>query len=231
MPDPKEMVWLALLVAITVGCSATATATREPTRRPTAIRPPTLVPTSTLTLTATPEPSRAPSPATTPTASRSPTLTVTATTTATVTSATPAAPTAIWTSTATPSPASTATPVPVDDMATSTPVSQATTAAAPVPAEACIGADAAGDHAGEISCVEFTVVSAHNSGKAVFLNSADPYEGHFYAVIFPESWNCWPQAAEVVFAGRHLRARGEIKIYKGAPEIIIEHCDQLELLP
>jgi hypothetical protein len=204
--DLKGIAWLAVMIALAAACSAAPEATREPTRRPTARPAPTLVPTVTTAFTATTQPTSTSAP---PTASAT------------------AAPTATATATALPAPSDTPSAVPTVEPPT--PVA-ATATMAPT-AIACLSADEAGQHVGEVACVEFTAARTHNSGKAVFLNSANPYQGHFYAVIFPERWDCWPQAPEDYLSGRLLRARGTIKSYDGAPEIIIEQCEQLQAVP
>lgn len=116
--------------------------------------------------------------------------------------------------------------------ATHTPTIQPTTTLPPTqrPPE-CLTAAQAGSHVGDVVCVEFQVVRTFNSGKVVFLNSHDPYQGHFYVAIFPDNWDCWDPSPEDYFQNQVVRVRGEVEMYEGAPEIIVNRCDQIEIVP
>lgn len=94
----------------------------------------------------------------------------------------------------------------------------------------CLTAEQAGLHVGDAVCVEFQVVRTYNSGKVVFLNSHDPYRGHFYVAIFPDKWDCWDRSPEDYFQNQVVRVRGTVEMYEGAPEIIVNHCDQIEIV-
>jgi DNA/RNA endonuclease YhcR with UshA esterase domain len=77
--------------------------------------------------------------------------------------------------------------------------------------------------------VEGTVVRTFNSGKAIFLNFAEAYEGSFTAVIFPEDVWKFPAPPENLFYGKRVRIRGLIEDYQGTPEIVIEDPWQIEV--
>ena len=94
----------------------------------------------------------------------------------------------------------------------------------------CISADDTSQHVGETVCVQFRVVRTYNSGKAVFLDLHDPYQGYFQVTIFPEKWNCWSQSPEQYFKGRLIQVQGQLRLYQGAPEIIVRDCSQIEMV-
>jgi len=49
-------------------------------------------------------------------------------------------------------------------------------------------------------------------------------------VIFQDDWEKWPQSPDELFYGKAVRVTGEVELYKGAPEIIVESPDQIELV-
>jgi DNA/RNA endonuclease YhcR with UshA esterase domain len=77
--------------------------------------------------------------------------------------------------------------------------------------------------------IEGTIVQTHNSGKAVFLNFAEDYQGTFSVVVFPEDWHKFPAPPETLFYGRRVRAQGLIEDYQGAPEIVVRDPWQIEV--
>ncbi len=86
------------------------------------------------------------------------------------------------------------------------------------------------DHLGEYRSVQFRVVRTYNSGKAVFLNSHDPWQGHFEVVIFPEHWGDFPQPPEVLFLNRCIVVYGKLQVYKGTPEIVLQSDDYIRVV-
>lgn len=78
------------------------------------------------------------------------------------------------------------------------------------------------DHVGEEWTVVFLVkkAEASSSGKAFFLDSP----GDFTAVCFVRQ--LFPYLEEL--EGERIGVRGEIKLYRGKPEIVIEDLDQIE---
>jgi DNA/RNA endonuclease YhcR with UshA esterase domain len=73
------------------------------------------------------------------------------------------------------------------------------------------------------------VVGTHNSGRAVFLNFAEDYQGTFSVVIFPDDWQKFPRPPETLFYGRRIRVQGQIEEYQGAPEIVVRDPWQIEV--
>jgi hypothetical protein len=93
-----------------------------------------------------------------------------------------------------------------------------------------IGADQTRDHLNEFQTVEFQVVRTYNSGRAVFLNSHDPFQGYFAVVIFPERWPDFPAPPEKYFDGKCVAVRGMLQLYQGAPEIVLRSADDIQLV-
>lgn len=88
----------------------------------------------------------------------------------------------------------------------------------------------AGKHYGEYATVEGTIVATHNSGKACFLNFHPDYKRYFTAVIFASAFSRFPANPENYYYGKKVRVSGNIKEYKGKPEIILNDPSQIEIL-
>ncbi len=88
----------------------------------------------------------------------------------------------------------------------------------------------AAEHYGEYATVEGTIVAAHNSGKACFLNFHPDYKRHFTAVIFASAFSRFPANPENYYYGKKVRVSGKIKEYQGKPEIILNDPAQIEIL-
>ena len=88
----------------------------------------------------------------------------------------------------------------------------------------------AADYYGETCTVEGTIVLAHNSGKACFLNFHPNWKKYFTAVIFRSAFSRFPDNPEDHYRGKKVRVTGYIKEYKGKPEIILESPEQIEII-
>jgi DNA/RNA endonuclease YhcR with UshA esterase domain len=84
--------------------------------------------------------------------------------------------------------------------------------------------------AGQVAAVEGRVVATYNSGKVVFLNFDQDYSHSFTVVIFPDAWPLFPKPPEDMYQGQLVRVIGQVQIYEGAPEIIVETPDAIEIL-
>ncbi len=102
--------------------------------------------------------------------------------------------------------------------------------AATVPAGGVVDWQDAGQYLGQRLTVEGDVVRVHNSGKAAFLNFAEQYQGKFSVVIFAADFDQWPQPPDQVYLGQRVRVSGKIKEYNGAPEMIVESPEQIEIV-
>jgi len=109
------------------------------------------------------------------------------------------------------------------------PTSQAR-ACSPELVTGAIGPEQAEAVVGQTATIVFQVVRTHNSGKAVFLNSHDPYQGYFYVVIFPERWSEFPEPPETYLLGRCVVITGRVQLYRGTPQIVLRDVSQLEVL-
>jgi cardiolipin synthase A/B len=98
------------------------------------------------------------------------------------------------------------------------------------PADGVVSWQDALDYLGHRLTVEGEVVRVHNSGKAAFLNFAQDYRGKFSVVIFASDFEQWPEPPDQVYLGQRVRVSGKIKEYKGAPEMIVESPEQIEIL-
>ena len=96
------------------------------------------------------------------------------------------------------------------------------------PATAVAWQDAAG-YDGQQITVQGRVVDTYRSDKVIFLNFS-PDRDEFKVVIFRDDWDKWPQPPNELFHGHNVRITGEVELYQGAPEIIVEQPDQIELL-
>ncbi len=94
-----------------------------------------------------------------------------------------------------------------------------------------IGWQEAGNYTGAEVTVEGEIVRTHDTGKVTFLNFTPNYRGTLTLVIFASDYDKYPALPVEHFLNKHVRARGLVKDYQGAPEIIIDTPDQIEILP
>jgi len=88
----------------------------------------------------------------------------------------------------------------------------------------------AAQYYGQTVTIEGTVVNTYNSGKVVFLNFDEDYKSTFTVVIFPDDWPKFPEPPEELFLDKKVRVKGLVKEYQGAPEIIVEEPEQIEVV-
>jgi class 3 adenylate cyclase/serine/threonine protein kinase len=87
----------------------------------------------------------------------------------------------------------------------------------------------AGSYIGQSVTVELKVGSTGNIGTLCFLNSPGQRHGNFVAVLTPPTFDKWPQPPEKWFADKTVRVHGVIEMYRGKPEIIVEHAKQIDI--
>ena len=102
--------------------------------------------------------------------------------------------------------------------------------AATAPASGVVDWQDAGNYLGQRLTVEGDVLRVHNSGKAAFLNFAEDYQGNFSVVIFAADFEQWPESPDQVYLGQRVRVTGKIKDYNGAPEMVVESPEQIEII-
>ena len=90
-------------------------------------------------------------------------------------------------------------------------------------------ADAA-SYIGRLVTVEGDVVATHNSGKVCHLNFHPDYRRNFSVAIFSQDFAKFPPRPEDYFRKRHVRVTGVVKEYRGAPEIIANDPEQIEIV-
>ena len=83
---------------------------------------------------------------------------------------------------------------------------------------------------GQHLTVKGKIVSTYNSGKACFLNFHPNYKKYFTAVIFKSAFNQFPLNPEDFYYGKEVLVTGEIKKYKGKPEIILNDRSQIKII-
>lgn len=115
-----------------------------------------------------------------------------------------------------------------------TPALPAAAAGPPPPCGArvpgAIPAESAADYLDTFQAVEFEVVQGKDTGKVTFLNSAIPYAGTFYVAIFPDDYAAFPEPPAIYLAGRCIVVQGTIELYRGAPQIVLRHPDDLRIV-
>lgn len=79
--------------------------------------------------------------------------------------------------------------------------------------------------------VQGKVVDSYKyKNRAVFLNFEKPYPNAcFTAVIWEDDWNKFPENPEKYYLNKLVRVKGEIDLYKGKPQVILENSSQIEI--
>jgi hypothetical protein len=93
-----------------------------------------------------------------------------------------------------------------------------------------IPAEAAGDFLDTFQAVEFEVVKTRDTGRVTFLNSHDPYQGHFYVAIFPTDYERYPGPPVQYFRGKCIVVQGTIELYRGAPQMVLRGPEDVRIV-
>ena len=88
----------------------------------------------------------------------------------------------------------------------------------------------AGQYVGEDITIEGAVVRTYDSGKVTFLNFSDDWAGTLSVVIFASDYGRFSTPPESLFLDQVVRVTGRVKEYKGAPEIVVESPEQIEIM-
>ncbi|MBX7237327.1 MAG: hypothetical protein K1X65_23295 [Caldilineales bacterium] len=130
--------------------------------------------------------------------------------------------------------AAAAQPVSTQPAAADAPTSLAATSAplppTPAAAAAIVAWRDADDHMGQEITVEGKVVRTHDTGKVTFLNFTDEWRGTLSIVIFASDYDKFPQPPSQLFRDQTVRVSGQVKEYQGAPEIVVESADAIEII-
>lgn len=93
-----------------------------------------------------------------------------------------------------------------------------------------IGWQDAGKYIGAQVTVEGEIERSHDTGKVTFLNFTPNYRDTLTLVIFASDYDKYPQKPVDYFLHKRVQAKGLVKEYQGAPEIIIDSPAQIEIL-
>ena len=88
----------------------------------------------------------------------------------------------------------------------------------------------AGNYAGAEVTIEGDVVRSYDSGKVTFLNFHEDYRNNLSIVLFPSIYDRFPAPPAEHFLHQQMEVTGLVKIYEGAPEIIVESPDQIRIV-
>jgi hypothetical protein len=86
------------------------------------------------------------------------------------------------------------------------------------------------EHVGEFQAVEFEVVRAKDTGRVTFLNSHEPYQGHFYVVVFPGDYGRFPRPPATLFEGQCILVQGTVELYRGAPQVVLRGPEDVRVV-
>jgi endonuclease YncB( thermonuclease family) len=86
-------------------------------------------------------------------------------------------------------------------------------------------------HAGEEIAVEGTIVRTHRAAKVLYLNFHPNWKRYLSLVILASDLNRFPQDPEKAYKGKKVRARGEVKLYKGRPEMVVRSPEDIAVVP
>ncbi len=86
------------------------------------------------------------------------------------------------------------------------------------------------EHIGQRVTISGEVVRTYNSGKVAFLNFDEDWQGKFSVVIFASDFDAFPGPPDEIYLHQPILVTGKVKEYKGAPEIIVESPDQIEIV-
>ena len=78
--------------------------------------------------------------------------------------------------------------------------------------------------------MEGRVVRTYHSGKAAFLNFDENWRDTLSVVIFASDFPAFPKPPDQYYLHKMIRVSGRVKMYRGAPEIIVSSPDQIELV-
>jgi len=73
------------------------------------------------------------------------------------------------------------------------------------------------------------IVRTYDSGKVTFLNFDDDYRNTLTIVIFPSIYERFPEAPADYFLNQQVEVTGLVKMYEGAPEILVESPGQIRI--
>jgi len=89
----------------------------------------------------------------------------------------------------------------------------------------------AGRHEGEEIVVEGTIVRTRRAANVVYLNFHANWKRYLTLVIFVKDLPLFPTDPEKAYRGKKVRVRGEVKLYKDRPEMIVRSPGDITVVP
>lgn len=112
------------------------------------------------------------------------------------------------------------------------PASRAAAPASPAArGEAAVSWEEAHRHEGEEIVVEGTIVRTHRAEKVLYLNFHPNWKRYLTLVIHGKDLPLFPGNPETTYKGKKVRVRGEVKLYKGRPEMVVRDPANITIVP
>ena len=73
------------------------------------------------------------------------------------------------------------------------------------------------------------VVATYHSDKVTYLNFDQDYRNTFKVVIFPDALALFAQPPEIYYKDMVIHVTGDVTTYRGAPQIIVNSPDQIDI--
>ncbi|OGP26553.1 MAG: hypothetical protein A2X91_01995 [Deltaproteobacteria bacterium GWB2_65_81] len=118
-----------------------------------------------------------------------------------------------------------------EDPAGSAPSGPRSIEAASAGAGAVVPWEEAHRHEGEEIVVEGTIVRTHRTKTVLYLNFHANWKRYLTLVLFVKDLPRFPGNPGTDYKGKKVRVRGEVKIYKGRPEMVIREPSNIAIVP
>jgi endonuclease YncB( thermonuclease family) len=105
------------------------------------------------------------------------------------------------------------------------------TVPAPAIGETVIPWEEAHRHQGEEIVVEGTIVRTHRAEKVIYFNFHPNWKRYLTLVIHVKDLPRFPGNPETAYKGKKVRVRGEVKLYKGRPEMVVRSPGDITVVP
>jgi hypothetical protein len=102
---------------------------------------------------------------------------------------------------------------------------------APAIGETVIPWEEAHRHQGEEIVVEGTIVRTHRAEKVIYFNFHPNWKRYLTLVIHVKDLPLFPGNPETAYKGKKVRVRGEVKLYKGRPEMVVRSPGDITVVP
>ncbi len=86
-------------------------------------------------------------------------------------------------------------------------------------------------HQGEGIVVEGTIVRTHRAEKVIYLNFHPNWKRYLTVVIHVKDLPLFPADPEKTYKGKKVRVRGEVKLYKDRPEMVVRDPENISVVP